>query len=48
MRLFAKVAICTSVDVSHGNVTYNWYCPNTKCKSKVEQDVSFCPNCGQN
>lgn len=47
MKLFAKAAICTSIDVSHGNVTYNWYCPNVKCKSKVEQDISVCPKCGQ-
>lgn len=47
MKLFAKAAICTSIDMSYGNVTYNWYCPNVKCKSKVEQGASFCPNCGQ-
>ena len=47
MKLFAKAAICTSIDVSHGNVTYNWYCPNVQCKSKVEQHISVCPKCGQ-
>ena len=47
MKLFAKAAICTSIDVSHGNITYNWCCPNVKCKSKVEQNVSVCHKCGQ-